>query len=102
MVNVSATDASGNTSNSTFTVTVILNHAPVARNANLGAVENHSRSLLVEKLLAKATDADGDALTVSAVSATSTNGGTVTLTDTAIIYTPAANFVGTDQDRKTH
>jgi len=95
-VAVSATDGNGNTSNCTFTVTVILNHAPVAHDSTLGAVENHSRSLLIEKLLAKATDADGDALTVSAVSATSTNGGTVTLSDTAIIYTPAANFVGTD------
>ena len=95
-VTVSATDGNGNASNCTFSVTVILNHAPVAKDSTLGAVENHSRTLLIEKLLAKATDADGDALTVSAVSATSTNGGTVTLTDTAIIYTPAANFVGTD------
>src|SRR5439155_14532934 len=89
-VAVSATDGNGNTSNCTFTVTVILNHAPVAKDSTLGAVENHSRTLLIEKLLAKATDADGDTLTVSAVSATSTNGGTVTLSDTAIIYTPAA------------
>src|SRR6266404_5752668 len=95
-VAVSATDGNGNTSNCTFTVTVILNHAPVAKDSTLGAVENHSRTLLIEKLLAKATDADGDALTVSAVSATSTNGGTVTLSDTAITYTPASNFVGTD------
>ena len=95
-MSVSATDGNGNTSNCTFTVTVILNHAPVAKDSTLGAVENHSRTLLIEKLLAKATDADGDTLTVSAVSATSTNGGTVTLSDTAIIYTPAADFVGTD------
>jgi subtilisin-like proprotein convertase family protein/phosphoribosylformylglycinamidine (FGAM) synthase-like amidotransferase family enzyme len=95
-VNVSATDGSGNTSNTSFTVTVILNHAPVAQNSTLGAVENHARSLLIEKLLAKASDADGDSLTVSSVSATSTNGGSVVLTANSIIYTPATNFVGTD------
>jgi hypothetical protein len=95
-VQCTATDANNNQTNCSFTVTVLLNHAPVADNITLGAVENHPRSLLIEKLLAHASDMDDDVLTISAVSATSTNGGTVTLGTTNVIYMPATNFVGAD------
>jgi hypothetical protein len=96
-VNCLATDASGNTATCSFTVTVMLNHAPVAGNCTLGAVENHPRSVLIAKLLGHSYDIDDeDTLTISAVSATSTNGGTVTLGSTNVIYMPATNFVGTD------
>jgi hypothetical protein len=95
-VNCTATDASSNVAACSFTVTVILNQVPVAGNITLGAVENHSRSLLIEKILAHAYDPDDNPLTLSAVSATSTNGGTVILGSTNVVYTPATNFVGND------
>jgi hypothetical protein len=95
-VTVTATDIHGNTNQCSFTVTVILDHAPVAGSINLGAVANHPRTLLLDKVLGEASDQDTDTLTIVAVTANSTNGGTVTLTETNIVYTPATNFVGAD------
>jgi len=95
-VTVTATDIHGNTNQCSFTVTVILDHAPVAGSINLGAVANHPRTLLIDKVLGEATDLDANTLTLTAVSANSTNGGTVTLTETNIIYTPVSNFAGAD------
>ncbi len=95
-VTVTATDIHGNTNQCSFTVSVILDHAPVAGNIYLGAVANHPRALLIDKILGESSDPDNDTMTVVAVSATSTNGGTVMLTETNIIYTPAANYAGDD------
>src|SRR5207247_5287249 len=95
VVTVTATDINGNSSQCNFTVTVVLNHAPIADDITMGAVENHSRNLLVEKVDAHCFDQDNDPMTIT-VRATSTNGGTVTLSPTAITSTPVANFVGTD------
>ena len=96
-VTCTATDTSLNASTCSFTITVEANHPPVASDGTLGAVENHSRSVLIEKLLSNVIDADDDLLTITAVSATSTNGGTVTLGSTYVVYMPATNFVGTDR-----
>ena len=95
-VNCTATDASGNSSACSFAVTVLLNHAPTVTNWTLGTVQNHSRSVLISTLLTQAADQDNDPLSIPSVSATSTNGGTVTLTSTQVIYDPATNFVGAD------
>jgi len=48
------------------------------------------------ELLSNDSDADGDSLSVTAVDATSANGGTVSLVGTTITYTPASNFNGDD------
>jgi hypothetical protein len=95
-VHCTATDANNNASNCSFTVTVLLNHAPVAGDNIMGALENHARGVGIEKLLANDTDADGDTLTLTAVSATSTNGGGVIISGTEVRYTPASNYVGDD------
>ena len=42
-------------------------------------------------------DADGDALTITAVSSPSTNGFTVSLSAGTITYTPTGGYVGADQ-----
>jgi subtilisin-like proprotein convertase family protein len=97
MVNCTATDDCGNSSTCSFMVTVTLNHAPVAGNNNMGAIENRTKTVTHEKLLANDSDEDGDTLTITAVSATSTNGGTVILSSTEIHYTPTTNFVGLDR-----
>lgn len=48
------------------------------------------------KLLEKAADADGDSLSVTACGPGSSNGGTAVLQPAAILYTPPAEFSGTD------
>ena len=48
------------------------------------------------KLMAHASDADGDAITLSLPGTSSTAGGTVTLQSGAILYTPQAAFSGAD------
>ena len=86
---VTSTDVNGN-------VTVGLNHAPILKDIVMGAVANHPRSILFEKVDAHCFDLDHDALTMT-VSATSTNGAIITQSATAITYTPVANFVGEDR-----
>ena len=73
-----------------------LNHAPDVEDITMGAVENHSRNLSLEKVQAHCFDVDGDAMYVT-VSSTSTNGGIVAISGAAITYTPVANFVGEDR-----
>ena len=92
---VTVTDTSGNVGQCSFSVIVAPNTAPVAGNDNMGAVQNHARSVKIEKCGSNDFDLDDDALTVIAVSA-STNGGTVTFNSTDITYTPATNYVGAD------
>jgi subtilisin-like proprotein convertase family protein len=71
------------------------NHAPLVGDITMGAVENHSRNLSLDKVQPHCYDQDNDVMTL-AVSATSTNGGIVTLSTGGITYTPVANFIGTD------
>jgi len=99
VVTITATDVNGLTSQCTFTVTVVLNYAPEVEDITMGAVENHSRSLLLEKVIAHCFDPDDDQMYVSLPSNLSTNGGTVGFSQdhTAIVYTPVANFVGEDR-----
>jgi hypothetical protein len=72
------------------------NRLPVATNRTLGTTVNQAAGYPLIKLLRGCSDADGDTLTVSGVSPASTNGGTVLLTSTNVIYTPANNYVGAD------
>ena len=53
-------------------------------------------SILVSQLLSKATDPDGDPLTLTGVVATSAEGGAVTLASDVITYRPASAFTGAD------
>lgn len=76
--------------------TVVVNRAPVAGDNTLGAVENQSRTVLAAKLLADDTDEDGDALTITAVSAVSALGGTVTLGGGSVTYLSPTNVSGAD------
>jgi hypothetical protein len=63
----------------------------------LSTSKNTAATLIVSKLIAGATDADGDTLSVSAVSSSSTQGGTVTLSPgVSITYTPPTGFSGSD------
>jgi hypothetical protein len=53
-------------------------------------------TVLLAKLLAKATDADGDTVSVTTVGPASAQGGAAVLNATGIRYTPPAAFSGTD------
>jgi hypothetical protein len=93
---VGVTNASGGSTSSVATLTVINTHLPVARDNGVATTQNTPVGLAFAKLLGNDSDSDGDTLTVIAVSATSTNGGTVTMTTTNVIYTPQAGFLGAD------
>src|SRR5207245_7251817 len=85
----------GNT-NSLNPPQVVLEHVPVAVGMLVGAIQDHPQTILVDKLLARASEDIPASLSISDVSPNSTNGGTVTLSSTNIIYTPATNFIGID------
>jgi hypothetical protein len=63
----------------------------------MGAVQNCSQTVLIEKLLSNDSDADNDTITLTGVSATSTNGGSITMTIDEITYSPVSGFHGTDR-----
>jgi hypothetical protein len=96
-VNCTATDGSQNSSTCSFTVTLLPNHAPIAGDNNMGALNNRAQKISLEKILANDSDSDGDVLTITTVSSSSTNGGSVTLSATGVTYLAVPGFVGTDR-----
>ncbi len=73
-----------------------VNMAPVANNDTYSVAQNTDLVLVSDDtLLVNDTDADGDTLQVTDVSAGSAN-GSVSLSGETVIYTPASGFVGTD------
>lgn len=82
----------------TSTVAVVtVNRPPVA--ADNGATTTTGTPAVISsaKLLRNDSDDDGDPLVISTVSATSTNGGTVTLGGGNVTYTPLPGFAGLDR-----
>ncbi len=90
-ITITADDGNGGTVDGTFTWTVT-NPAPTA--ANDTATTNEDTPSAPIAVLANDTDPDGDTLTVT--SATAPNGTVVINPDGTLVYTPAANFNGTD------
>ncbi len=72
------------------------NHLPVAGYHAFTTTANSPLTLATTNLIASDSDPDGDALTVTAVSVTSSNGGLVTLSGGSISYTPEPDFTGSD------
>jgi hypothetical protein len=73
------------------------NNPPTAGSYRITTKKNTATTIARAALVAKATDPDaGNTLTVSAVGASSAQGGTVSLDANNVIYTPAAGFLGTD------
>ena len=103
---ITYTPATGFTGTATFTYTVsdgtltdtatvtvtIGNHPPVAVDDAVTTPEDTAATILAATLAGNDTDADGQALSVTAV-ANPTN-GTVVLSGTTITFTPTANFAG--------
>jgi len=91
----------GNYLPSTNSVVQVVDRAPTSRDITAITTANHPLVLTLDKLLARASDADaGDILTVTAAGPTSTNGpaSNVVLNSGAgtITYTPASDYVGAD------
>jgi hypothetical protein len=70
---------------------------PTATNTTAFTGQNHPLNISASKLLLSASDPDGDPLTVSGVSANSTNGGLVSLSAGVVAYAPVNGFVGADR-----
>ncbi|MGB3204278.1 MAG: Ig-like domain-containing protein, partial [Crinalium sp.] len=70
------------------------NTAPVANNDNFNTNEDTPLTIAISSLLLNDTDADGNQLTLS--NFTQPSNGTLTLDNTNLIYTPTANYNGTD------
>jgi hypothetical protein len=92
-------DGMANSAPVTVTVTVTgVNDVPVAVNDSVAGGENTVLTIFSTTLLANDTDIEvGNAgLSISGVTAASTQGGSVSLSGATITYTPAGNFFGTD------
>ncbi len=96
---ISYTVSDGNGGTSTGTVAVLVSpvaDAPVAVDDAVTVTEDTPFSSVVS-LIANDTDGDGDALTAVAGTFATAQGGSVTIAaDGSYVYTPAANFSGTD------
>jgi hypothetical protein len=77
--------------------TLLLNHPPAAPPFSSATRQDQAINIATDKILSSAADPDNDPLTVSAVSASSTNGGLVSLASGTITYTPPSGFIGSDQ-----
>jgi hypothetical protein len=77
-------------------VSTTVNSPPVPGLFSLSTYRNTAKSFSAAKLARTAQDADGDVILLTAVSATSTNGGTVQLADGRVTYTPRSDYAGAD------
>jgi autotransporter-associated beta strand protein/T5SS/PEP-CTERM-associated repeat protein len=77
------------------TFTTLAQAAPSFAGYAATVKEGKTLALSLAKILARATDPDGGAVTLTDVFGPSAQGGTVSLTGT-LNYTPAASFTGTD------
>ncbi len=85
-------DYAGNTNilGSTNTLIELINTPPVAGLASYSRAPNQGLTIAISNLLSNASDADGDALVLAAVSATSTNGAAITTNASDVFYSPPA------------
>ncbi len=73
------------------------NHPPVSGSSAVSTTMNSPASIAGISLLANAFDADGDAVSLTAVNHWTTNNGTASLANGIITYSPPTNFIGSDQ-----
>jgi hypothetical protein len=93
---VRVTNSAGFAESSEATLTVT-NAAPVATADSLATDPDLPLEIVPQfDLLPNDTDADGDILALGSFSATTSAGGTVTLNEDLLTYTPPAGFVGID------
>ncbi len=76
---------------------LVVNHAPAPGMHYAITRQGKFVSLPVAKILQGDSDADGNTMSISNVTALSTNNGTVTLATNYITYTPPGNYLGKDR-----
>ncbi len=88
----------GNFTGSTNTLgsSQVINTRPIAAADALERGLNCGVKVRAATLLANDTDADSDPLTISSISSTSAEGGTVTTSAPWVVYTPPAGFTNSD------
>jgi hypothetical protein len=92
-INYTISDGSGGSDSAVVTVTVTaVNDPPVANDDTATVAEDSTNNVI--NVTANDTDADGDTLTVTGASP---QNGAVTIDGGVLIYTPSANFSGTDR-----
>jgi len=88
-------DGNGRTDTGTVSITVYERPvAPVAVDDAKSAIEDTPLVFAAAQLIANDTDANGDVLTVTSVTATAETHGTVVLINGDVTYTPEANYNG--------
>jgi hypothetical protein len=87
---------SGALSTTGAVATLTVNAPPFAGQDLLGTMQNTPVNAPVAKLLANDTSPIGGPLSITAVSPASSQGGTVTLNGSFVLYTPKNDFFGTD------
>jgi hypothetical protein len=88
-IGYSISDGNGGNADALITVSVANNNPPVAVNDATNTVED--AAVTIQALL-NDSDVDGDPLTITSVSPTN---GTASISGANVLFTPAANFVGT-------
>lgn len=91
---VVATSASGTTRGADMAFTA--SNPPVFAGYSISTPFQTAANVSLRKLLARATDPDGDVISVTAAGPASTHGGLVLLQASGILYTPPAGFSGSD------
>jgi hypothetical protein len=81
---------------STVVGIVIDSHPPTMDGYSFRTSVNTAATVAAAKILSKASDPDGDPLTITSVGNPSTQGGTVTLGADGVTYAPATGYTGTD------
>jgi uncharacterized delta-60 repeat protein len=80
----------------TLALTGLGNTPPVFAGYLVATAFETAAPVSLGKMLSKATDADGDVLTVGSAGPASEHGGTAVLQAGSVLYTPAAGFSGSD------
>jgi len=75
---------------------LVINNIPVAGADHLFGFNYQSLSVSLATLLANDSDADGDALSITSISPSTAQGGTVSMVGQLLLISPAAGFVGDD------
>jgi internalin A len=82
----------------TFSIGVVVNHSPIVPDLLAATVVNVGMVVSLDKLLRRASDQDGDTLSVASVTLATTNGGSAVLTSTnTIYYEPVADSTNADR-----
>jgi hypothetical protein len=90
------TAASAPLTSATSSTFAVINNPPAPGDDFFSRPQGKTFKVMKSTLLANDTDPDGHTVTISAISPTSANGGTIVTDGPWVIYTPASGFNSTD------